>query len=178
MSAHGGTQQGPSLMQELFWLQNQADWLWASHFTSHRKPSKFEILKSPTKILLLFFCWLVCSYQRVFAIQLHYHPSWKFLLVSINWLCRTPPPLQLSNAQSDLSVIILSFNQKESKSWISTGRNQSGLRPSSFITKGSHLNFLFFGNQPSKRESEALPSSLIIPIWSPNVVGNQPRGIK
>ncbi len=75
----------------------------------------------------------------------------RFLLVSIDWLCMTPPPLQLSNIQSDITVIILDFNWKESKSWILTRRNQSGLRPSSFTTKGSPLNQFFLWQSTFKK---------------------------
>jgi hypothetical protein len=73
-------------------------------------------------------------------------------------------------------------------SWISTGRDQNlGFQPggikatfrlSSFITKGSPLDLLFFGNQPSKRELEVLLPFLLKPTWSPIVVGNRPQGIK
>jgi hypothetical protein len=89
----------------------------------------------------------------------------------------THPLLQLSNAQSDISVIILDFNQEESKAWISTGKNQSGLRLSSFIMKGSPLNLLFLWQSAFETGIGGFAPSLIEPIWSPNMVGNQPRGI-
>ncbi len=61
-------------MQESSWLLYQADWLRDSHFTSCGKPSKFEIPKSPAKLLRYCFCWLIHNYWWTFAIQLHCHP--------------------------------------------------------------------------------------------------------